>query len=300
MSQLSHFEFMGNDEDGTVSVNPKFASGYIKDIHIEEGFSFRRYNFTPNDDLEVFTQMSNVGGVSFIVSKECRFDYMDLNAHVKNRFRSNLSYLSMFNEENSLSFFKKNQKVDMYFFVLSFEFLKPYMQGLNGQFKEKFKKCQNESFGEILNLDTRLHSLMKYKMQINSPLEQLRFNSLAYELVYNFLSEFEMDEKLSEDEIKNLLRAKEYILDNIEKHFTIEELVRVSKTHRRRLSQNFKIHFGKTPFDYIRKKKMLYAKDLLKSKNFNIFEVAQKTGYTHQSNFTAAFYQYFGILPKDV
>ena len=46
--------------------------------------------------------------------------------------------------------------------------------------------------------------------------------------------------------------------------------------------------------------KMIHAKQLLETSEFSILEIANFVGYKYQQSFSNAFFQFFGLRPKDV
>lgn len=63
------------------------------------------------------------------------------------------------------------------------------------------------------------------------------------------------------------------------------------------LSRLFKEKTGINFSDYILKKKMEMAAQLLKDTNCSIYEISELTGYSNDKNFSRAFKKYYGISP---
>lgn len=63
------------------------------------------------------------------------------------------------------------------------------------------------------------------------------------------------------------------------------------------LSRLFKEKTGTNFSDYILKKKMETAAQLLKNTNCSIYEISELTGYSNDKNFSRAFKKYYGISP---
>ncbi len=62
----------------------------------------------------------------------------------------------------------------------------------------------------------------------------------------------------------------------------------------------FKLRFGESVFDFVRRRRLEHARDLLTQSKMQVSQVAAAVGYRHHSTFTAAFTHHFGMAPKRV
>ncbi len=60
----------------------------------------------------------------------------------------------------------------------------------------------------------------------------------------------------------------------------------------------FKLRFGESVFDFVRRRRLEHAHDLLTRSGLQVCQVAMAVGYRHHSTFTAAFTRHFGVAPK--
>lgn len=61
----------------------------------------------------------------------------------------------------------------------------------------------------------------------------------------------------------------------------------------------FKNVFGCTMFDYLTRVKIEKAKEMLKSQDYKVYEIANMLGYKSKAYFTALFKEYTGVTPKE-
>ncbi|MCQ2529184.1 MAG: AraC family transcriptional regulator [Saccharofermentans sp.] len=61
----------------------------------------------------------------------------------------------------------------------------------------------------------------------------------------------------------------------------------------------FKSVYGNSIAAHIKEHRMEQAARLLNDTDYNIAEIASSVGYSSQSKFTAAFKEYYGVLPTD-
>ncbi|MBQ8747415.1 MAG: helix-turn-helix transcriptional regulator [Clostridia bacterium] len=121
-------------------------------------------------------------------------------------------------------------------------------------------------------------------------------------LLYEIFAEMQKAESTytSSDTYRQILPAVAYIDD----HFTktdvdcadLASLCGISQTYMIKL---FHRHFGMSPNRYIIAKKMDYACDLLKTKQYRIHQIAQKTGYANTYYFSRAFKNFKGVCPSE-
>lgn len=79
--------------------------------------------------------------------------------------------------------------------------------------------------------------------------------------------------------------------------YTVKDLCEKLGYSRMQLNRLFKIHFNKTPHEYLTDYKLRYAKSLLRSTDMKILDIAMATGYSTLSQFQLNFKKNFGITP---
>jgi AraC-like DNA-binding protein len=94
------------------------------------------------------------------------------------------------------------------------------------------------------------------------------------------------------------------IRDRIEKDpaatITLAALCAQTKMSRNKLHFGFKQQFGASIHDYQTELRMRLAFKLVESTTLPIGEIAERTGHSEATNFTAAFKKHFAVLPRDV
>lgn len=94
--------------------------------------------------------------------------------------------------------------------------------------------------------------------------------------------DFQNDEGVSE-------RAIRYIETNLFNSLSLETIAKNANTSVSTLLRQFKLSVSKTPYAYIKERRMTEAMNLIKSGHYNVSEVATLTGYNNFGAFSEAF-----------
>ncbi|MBN1838667.1 MAG: helix-turn-helix transcriptional regulator [Campylobacterales bacterium] len=121
---------------------------------------------------------------------------------------------------------------------------------------------------------------------------------LSFELSHLSDKESSKQSMLDAYDKERIYKAKEILLKSMQSPPSIGELAKLVHLNETKLKVGFKEIFQMSPYQVVLKYKMHSAKKMLESGDFNINEVASKTGYKYANNFTHAFLKEFGVLPK--
>jgi PAS domain S-box-containing protein len=91
----------------------------------------------------------------------------------------------------------------------------------------------------------------------------------------------------------------DYIRQNFQRPFTIEELAEVAYLSVSALERRFKKYLAKTPKQFINEVRLENARKLLVETNMPISQVGDATGFSDHSYFSKQFRLFFGELPSD-
>jgi AraC family transcriptional regulator, arabinose operon regulatory protein len=129
----------------------------------------------------------------------------------------------------------------------------------------------------------------------------LKLKSLLLEIIAFFI-ENTVVEKIclsnssASEKISSIIK---YIEDNLGEDITIEELARMVHFHPNYFIKFFRRHLGVSPMQYINKVRMDRAKNLVKTTDTPIKEIAVKVGYRDLFYFSKAFKGYTGFSPSE-
>lgn len=113
--------------------------------------------------------------------------------------------------------------------------------------------------------------------------------------VYNII---EQVEKYAGKNVDAISRVFEYSNKNFNKDITLELVASEVGLSSQYLSKVFKEKIGTNFIDYITKKRLQYAEELLKKGNLNIKEISKMSGYEDSNYFCKIFKKDTGVSPK--
>ena len=164
---------------------------------------------------------------------------------------------------------------------------KDILDVLQNGFSENYVSPQSDLREELLDLCSKLHS---------GPLSN-------EEKIYSFFRIFSIlkDSRINEVEKQSVLPPElSKIIDYIDKHIfeeiTISNIAKAFYISQSSLERKFKKTLDITPLEYIRKKKLILAAELLQQGK-SVLTAGTSVGYNDTSYFIELFKQYHGITP---
>ncbi len=94
-----------------------------------------------------------------------------------------------------------------------------------------------------------------------------------------------------------VLDAQQWLQDNLHQDIRIPALAERLRCSARTLSRRFKATTGDSPSEYLRQQRVAAARELLRTTNLSVGEVAYQVGLQDVSYFTSLFQRYAGMTP---
>lgn len=146
-------------------------------------------------------------------------------------------------------------------------------------------------------IEQLLYQIIKeYNYQLSE--SKLYLKALMTELIINIIREYntkKLGTKVDATDFDNLNR---YIVNNIEKQITLEELAEYSNLSKFYFIKIFKEHFGMPPLQYVKLQKGKKAKEYLLHTNLSIGEISDKLSFDSQQSFCKWFRTMYGVSPN--
>ena len=96
-----------------------------------------------------------------------------------------------------------------------------------------------------------------------------------------------------------LYEIAKFLLENIDKSYTIEEIAKIFGISARTLSRKFKENLGMNYVRFLRSLRITKSLELILENKYNMYEVAMLVGYNSLSSFSTVFLKVCGIRPTD-
>ncbi len=147
--------------------------------------------------------------------------------------------------------------------------------------------------------DCRVFSLFnEFNKNANSIMDRKSIETQNAIILHQIIQEmagciYTDDQKHSDD----AMILKEYIDTNYNKPIKIDDLSALIYRSESQTIRIFKKNFNMTPYEYVLKRKMQVAKQLLKNTKLSIRDIALELGFTNEHYFSSCFKQQNGLTP---
>lgn len=98
---------------------------------------------------------------------------------------------------------------------------------------------------------------------------------------------------------EDITQIQIWLQDNYHRQIVLSQVADRFGMSVRTLNRRFKAALGKTPLEFLQEVRMNIARDLLKTSNLSIGEIADKVGYQDTSYFTVLFKKQLATSPND-
>lgn len=122
----------------------------------------------------------------------------------------------------------------------------------------------------------------------------------AAEMVARALSAFaDKNEtvRLNERDHAAVRRVRDLFESDLSYDWTLSELAKHAALSARSLNTKFRIAFGTSVFEYLKRRRLEFAHETLIQRRMSVSEIAYQVGYGSPANFTTAFRRHFGYVP---
>ena len=279
----------------------EIGTDYMEKIYIQDGFLFSKTNY--NIEKPIFLEAKQEER-KFVITISLKGNTTYINSGNKKiiPFKEGFTTISLFENTQGFREFKDKQ-INQIRLILSESFLRRNFQ--KSLVEKYFFNNQN-----LQLIDFRLTSIQS-QFLLNDILNCTLVGELAniykqgkiFELLSLEISKLQKNEDdifLDDYDRSAILKAKEILLNNLQNSPSIVTLAKMVHLSEVKLKRGFKQIYKTSPYQLLVSHKMNLAKNMLKSGEYNINEIAFKVGYKFANNFTNAFFKEFKIRPKDI
>lgn len=157
--------------------------------------------------------------------------------------------------------------------------------------------------------DPLIHQIglsLKTALQNNSPGNRFYAESLGVALVAHLIGFYanrkypleDINDKNISPEDAKIKQAKDYIYAHLNEKLSLETIAATIGMSQYHFCRVFKKTMGLTPWQYVIKKRIELAKQLLKTPQLSIVEISYQLGYSTPAQFTNFFRKHTGVSPS--
>lgn len=173
--------------------------------------------------------------------------------------------------------------------------------GITGEFLLKKYCCKNgfssfagnEKTNAIFSGFYNQPDALVSSYQILKSMELILYLAKAEPTTEKHLNEYQAEQ------VTLIRQIHEYLLSNLDKRITIEELSKQYLINTTTLKNMFKTVYGTSIASHIKEHRMEHAAKMLLETNESIASIANTVGYDSQSKFTSAFKSTYQVTPRE-
>jgi len=144
--------------------------------------------------------------------------------------------------------------------------------------------------------DLTVHFIQRlYNKRIASHVER----HFSHEIRRSYESSGYFEEAHSRHPDEDIIQVQLWLQDNYPREVVLSQVAERFGLSTRTLNRRFKAATGQTPLDYLQEIRINNARDLLKTSNLTIAEIADKVGYQDTGYFTTLFKKQLAITPRE-
>ncbi|MDU8885601.1 AraC family transcriptional regulator [Yeosuana sp. MJ-SS3] len=189
----------------------------------------------------------------------------------------------------------------MLFFITD-DFIRNFIKELNPdsslinntEFPQIFEIAVNDSFQSLI---LSVFNYLKQGNEIPKELIEMKFKELLFNIVlnpqnHNLTKYFKSLEQVTKVNYEQIMHK------NFQYDLKLEDFAKLCNTSLSTFKREFKNHFGDTPANWLKHKRLKYATSLLNNTSLQINEICYESGFKNASHFNKVFKQKYAITPN--
>lgn len=173
-----------------------------------------------------------------------------------------------------------------------------YTINFNIHKKSSFIKMLDNSDGVMENEGAERFEYIFKRLVTAWNNKKIGYEMQCLSILYELLTEFYIEYINKNDKsVEHIMIAKEYIEQHFNEQITLDTLSNLTNMSRTNFCREWAKHFEDPPLKYRDSIRLHYAKEYLKTKYYNISEVATKCGFESVNYFVRFFKKHTGVSP---
>lgn len=184
--------------------------------------------------------------------------------------------------------------------AIDYSFLSPYFNR-SPNFSHRLDR-NNPSTMKIFNWVNEIEKNMNNEIPYIDLSVKIILEKIMYEIIchYDYCLDRELDNpRLMRNDAYKIHEVKKYVELNIKDDLSLKELSQIACVSPAYFSSVFKKYVGITLSEYIAKKRIEYAIQLIKTTDKYFTEIATQSGFNNSTNFIKSFKKFTGLTPSE-
>ncbi|MCG2417831.1 AraC family transcriptional regulator [Aequorivita sp. F47161] len=297
-----------------LNLPPAVGEGSIRGINFEGGLGLIQYDCLFKEAMEIHFIVNHIHPLKFLYTVDGTLEHRFENEedlHEINQYQNAIVASSKHNGHVLL--FKANQKIKVNSLEIEREKFQAKMEcdinSLDEELLQLFKDIKaSGAFYHNGNYSLNISGILNDMNEFTAEnfMRKLFLEGMAYQILTHQILQYQddrMDEGLRtllrSSEVKQIHHISELIENNISQIPTVENLAREAGLNINKLQEGFKKLYGDTVNNYVQKKRLEAAYNLLIRTDLTISEIVNAIGLSSKSYFSKIFKEKHQISPSE-
>lgn len=314
IAKIFNIPYSENCGEYLLQLPPSVGEGTIRGINFEGGLGLIQYDCLFSEDMEIHFVVNDVHPLKFLYTGSGilhhRFENED-ELHEINQYQNAIVASSM--QNGHVLFFKAEEKIKVNSLEIEREKFQAKMEcdikSLDDKLEQLFKDVKaSGSFYYNGNYSLNIADILNQMTDFSAEnfTRKLFLEGMAYQILTHQILQYQDD--LMDEGSRSLLRSSEMkqvhhisslIENNISQIPTVENLAKEAGLNINKLQEGFKKLFGSTVNNYVQKKRLDAAYNLLINTDLTISEIVNAIGLSSKSYFSKIFKEKHSISPSE-
>jgi len=171
------------------------------------------------------------------------------------------------------------------------------VSGWRGFQAPSLRRVLNARDGLLAHLMLSLREALRETRRVSGPFGEYLARALAFHLTSYLAPHGRPPEVRVGLSLSRVRRITEFVDHHLEAPLSLQQLAHLANLSVFHFARSFEESTGLSPHQYVLRRRIDRAKQLLAGSSLSLAEIAVRCGFSHQSHFTKAFHQISGVTP---
>ncbi len=314
IAEVFDIPYSENCGEYLLKLPPSVGEGTIRGVNFDGGLGLIQYDCLFNEDMEIHFVVNNIHPLKFLYTLDGillhRFENEN-TLHTIEQYQN--AIVASSNHNGHVLLFKANQRIKVNSLEIEREKFQAKMEceinSLDKELETLFKDIKaSGTFYYSGNYSLGISDILTEMLEFTAEnfTRKLFLEGMAYQILTHQILQYQDDKKdegsrtlLRSAELKQINHISNLIESNISDVPTVENLAREAGLNVNKLQEGFKKLYGTTVNNYLQKKRLEAAYNLLTKTDLSISEIVNAIGLSSKSYFSKIFKEKYTISPSE-